>query len=121
VNCPQDFAPADLVIIARPPEEYLPQGSLLSSGARQKRQVDLDELRRRKIAMYAGRPEIRALPSASDAPSAGRLPALELPPAPGLPSASSSSGPSSLRASPQAWGSSCALLSPSTLTERRPA
>ena len=82
VNRPQDFAPPDLVIVPRPPEEYLPQGSLLAAGAREKRQVDLDELRRRKIAMYAGRLETRTLPSDSDGPSAERPLAIDLPPAP---------------------------------------
>jgi hypothetical protein len=82
VHRPQDQAPAELIIVPRPPEEYLPEGSLLAAGAREKRQVDLDELRRRKIEMYAGRLETRTLPSASDAPSAGRPLALELPPAP---------------------------------------
>ena len=66
---PQDQAPAELVIVPRPPEEYLPPGSLLSTGVRAKRPVDLEELHRRKLSMYAGRPETRSLPSTSDAPA----------------------------------------------------
>jgi hypothetical protein len=58
---PQDVAPQELVIVPRPPEEYLPKGSLLAAGARGPRQVDLDDLRRRMLDMYAGKPATDSL------------------------------------------------------------
>ena len=67
IHRPQDVAPPELVIVPRPPEEYLPKGSLLATGARGPRQVDLDELRRRKLDMYAGKASTDSLPLAAGA------------------------------------------------------
>lgn len=69
LNRPQDYAPAEMVIVPRPPEEYLPKGSLLSGASREKRLVDVDELRRRKLAMYEGETQTSALPASSGAPT----------------------------------------------------
>lgn len=62
---PQDVAPPELVIVPRPPSEYRPEGSLLRTAHHRPRRVDIEELHRRKLDMYAGHVIPHPLPSPS--------------------------------------------------------
>jgi hypothetical protein len=62
IHRPQDVAPPELIIVPRPPSEYLAPGSLLSTARHEPRQVDTDELLRRKYDLYAGGMVTHSLP-----------------------------------------------------------
>jgi len=63
---PQDTAPPEQVVVPRPPSAYRPKGSLLATAHHQPKRVDTDELRHRKLNLYAGHIVTRSLPAPGD-------------------------------------------------------
>jgi len=64
---PEDIAPPEQIVVPRGASEYRPEGSLLSTAEHRPQQVDLDELHRRKLKLYAGRRVSESLPRADGA------------------------------------------------------
>ena len=62
LNRPQDFAPPVLVVVPRPPEEYLPKQSLLATGVGGRRQINVAELHRHQLALYSGERQAFSVP-----------------------------------------------------------
>jgi hypothetical protein len=54
LHLPQDTAPPEQVIVPRPTVEARPKGSLLAQAEAPARQIDVDELYRRKRLLYGG-------------------------------------------------------------------
>ena len=67
IHRPQDVAPPEQVIVARPYTDYRVEGGLLRQAAHQPRRVDLDELARRKRGLYAGKTYTNRLPALGEA------------------------------------------------------